>query len=69
MNLSMFYSAEIWFLWQSKAPSRLDAEGRTVLSVEQNQAELAQPAVMCFCRTCRYKQSDFRVIFFIMEEL
>ena len=44
------------------APSRFDPKGRAVSRLlRQNQAELAQPAVLCFWHPCKCKQYEFRV--------
>ena len=46
------------------APSGLDPKGQAVFRLlGQNQAELAQPAVLCFLRPCKCKQSEFRVAY------
>ena len=61
-----FWTFYMHFFWQRKALSTLDPKGRAVFKLlKQNNAELAQLAVLFFWRPCNRKHSDFRVAYSI----
>ena len=60
-----FWTFYMHFFWQQrKALSTLNPKGRAVFKLlRQNNAELAQLAVLFFWRPCNLKHSDFRVAY------